>query len=67
MQTPYDKLAYMYTNSFGHMTRMADMPISRKNPLKIFFSRARRPMPWDLVCNIRDVGPTEFVQIMILG
>ena len=23
--------------------------------------------PWDLVCSIEDVGPTKFVQMMILG
>ena len=23
--------------------------------------------PWDLVCSIGDVGPTKFVQMMILG
>ena len=27
MKTPYDKLAKMYTNCFGHMTKMAAMPI----------------------------------------
>ena len=28
----------------GHMTKMAATPIYGKNPLKIFFSRTRRPM-----------------------
>ena len=41
MKTPYNKLAKIYTNSFGHM---ADMPIYGKKPLKIFFSRTRRLM-----------------------
>ena len=27
MKTPYDKLAIIYTNCYGHMTKMADMPI----------------------------------------
>ena len=27
MKTPYDKLAKIYTNCSGHMTKMADMPI----------------------------------------
>ena len=44
MNTPYDKLAKIYTNGSGHMTKMADMPIYGKNPLKIFFSRTRRSM-----------------------
>ena len=43
-KTPYDKLAKMYTKYFGHMTKMAAMPIYGKNPLKIFFSRTRRPV-----------------------
>ena len=41
MKTPYDKLAKIYTNCSGHMTKMADIPIYDKNPLKIF-SRTRR-------------------------
>ena len=28
MKTPYDKLAKMFTNCFGHMTKMADIPIN---------------------------------------
>ena len=31
-------------NGPGHMTKMAAMPIYGKNPLKIFFSRTRKPM-----------------------
>ena len=31
-------------NSQGHMTKMATMAINSKKPLKIFFSRTRRPM-----------------------
>ena len=37
MKTPCNKLAKIYTNWFGYMTKMADMPIYGKNPLKIFF------------------------------
>ena len=44
MKTSYNKLAKIYSNCFGHMTKMADMPIYGKNPLKIFFSRTRRLM-----------------------
>ena len=32
------------SNDPGHMTKMAAMPIYGKNPLKIFFSRTRRPI-----------------------
>ena len=34
MKTPYDKLAKICTNGFGHMTKMADIPIYGINPLK---------------------------------
>ena len=44
MKTPYNKLAKIYTNCFGHLTKMADMPIYGKNPLKILFSRTRKLM-----------------------
>ena len=44
MKDPYDKLAKIYAKYFGNMTKMAAMPIYGKNPLKIFFSRTRRPM-----------------------
>ena len=67
MKTPYDKLAKMHAKYFGHMTKMATTPIYGKNPLKIFFSGTRRQMTWDLVCSFGDVGPTKFVQMMILG
>ena len=44
MKTAYAKLAKIFTKYFGHMTKMAAMPIYGKNPLKIFFSRTRRPV-----------------------
>ena len=31
VKTPYDKLAKIYTKHFGHMTKMAAMPIYGKN------------------------------------
>ena len=65
-KTSYNKLAKIYANCFGRMTQMADMPIYVQNPIKIF-SRTRRLLPWDLVCNIWDVEPIKFVQMMILG
>ena len=37
MKTPYNtynKLAKIYANCLGHMTKMADMPIYGNNPLK---------------------------------
>ena len=44
MKTPYDRLAKIYTNRTGHMTKMATMPIYDKTPLNIFFSGTKRPM-----------------------
>ena len=44
LKTPYDKLAKIYTNCTGHMTKMATTPIYSKNPLNVFFSGTKRPM-----------------------
>ena len=44
MKTPYDKLAKIYTNCTGHMTKMATTPYMVKNSLNIFFSGTNRPM-----------------------
>ena len=37
MKTPYDRLAKIYTDCTGHMTKMAIMPIYGKSPLNILF------------------------------
>ena len=44
METPKDEGRKVFSNGHGHMTKMATIPIYGKNPLKIFFSRTRRPM-----------------------
>ena len=44
METPRDAGTKVCSNGLGHMTKMAATPIYGKNPLKIFFSRIRRPM-----------------------
>ena len=44
VKTPYKKVAKIYSNYLGHMTKMATTPIYGKNHLKIFFSRTSRPM-----------------------
>ena len=44
MTTPYDWLAKIYTNCYGHMTKMATMPIYGNNSLNIFFSGTKRPL-----------------------
>ena len=42
MKTPYDRLAKIYNNCTGHMTKMATTPIYGKNPLNVFFSGTKR-------------------------
>ena len=44
LKTPYDRLAKIYTNCFGHMTKTATTPIYTKNPFNIFFSGTKRPI-----------------------
>ena len=44
VETPYDKLAKIYTKYIGHVTKMAATPIYDKNLLKIFYSRTRKPV-----------------------
>ena len=34
---PFDKLVKIYTNCSGHMTKIADIPIYGKDPLKSSF------------------------------
>ena len=48
MKTPNDRLAKIYANCTGHMTKMATMLIY-----------VNGQWPWDLVCIIGDVGPTR--------
>ena len=68
MTTPYDWLAKICTNCYGHMTKMATKPIYCKNYLNIFFTGTKkRQWPWDLLCSIENVVPTRFAQMMNLG
>ena len=63
MKTPYDKLAKIYANYFD----LAATPIYGKNPFKSSSQEPDGQCPLDLVCSIGDVGPTKFVQMMILS
>ena len=65
MKIPFDKLAKIYTNCYGHMPKMADMTIYGKNPLKnLLLQNQIVDDYWtitgssnvDLVCNIWDGG-----------
>ena len=61
MKSPYDKLAKIYTNCSGHMTKMANMPIYGKNFLKkSSFREPEGPLFWDLVCIIGVWGLLRF-------
>ena len=53
------------SNGPGHMTKMAATPISGKNPLKIVLQYQKADNLG--TCSIGDVGPTKFMQMMILG
>ena len=44
MKTPFDRLAKIYYNCTGHMTKMATTPVYGKNPFNILFSGTKRPM-----------------------
>ena len=48
MMTSYDRLAKIFTNYTGHMTKMATTPIYGKNPVNVFFSGTKRPMAMGL-------------------
>ena len=57
-------------NCFGHMTKMATMPIYGKNPLKILFSRTRRLMTLGLgikylVCGFYQVCSNDYSGLTI--
>ena len=70
MTTPYDWLAKICTNCYGHMTKMATKPIYGKNYLNSVIMSSLEPKsqwPWDLLCSIEDVVPTRFAQMMNLG
>ena len=68
METPFDRLAKLYANCIGHMTKMAMLPIYGKNPLNIFFPESGRPMTLGLDnLALGMCSPTRFAQILILG
>ena len=46
MTTPSDWLAKIYTNCYGHMTKMATTPIYGKNSLNIFISGTKSHWFW---------------------
>ena len=69
MESPYDRLAKIYTNCFGHMTKNKNCThiVCGKNSLEIFFSRTRRLMTLGLGIKHEDVGTYKFAQMIIQG
>ena len=59
METPYDRLAKINTNCFGHMNKMPTIPIYGKNSINIFFSRTRRPITLGLGIKHLGCGPYQ--------
>ena len=59
MKTPYDRLAKIYTNCTGHITKMATTPIYGKTSLNIFFSGTKRPMALGLGMLHKTCGPYQ--------
>ena len=58
MTTPYDWLAKIYTNCYGHMTKKASMPIYGKNSLNIF-PGTKRPLALGLGMLHWGCGPYQ--------
>ena len=55
--TPYDRLARIDTNCYGHMTKMATMPIHGKNYLNILWNQ--RPLALGLGMQHCECGPYQ--------
>ena len=66
MESPWDWGTKDCSNSPGHMTKMAAMPIYGKN-LKKSPPEPKGRWPWSLVCRIGCLSTTKFVQMMTLG
>ena len=67
MKTPYDRLAKLYTNCTGLMTKMVTTLIFGQILYRSSSLEPKGQWPWDLVCSIGDLGPTRFAQMVNLG
>ena len=67
MNTSNVRLAKIYANCSGHMTKMATRPIYSENFLISSSLEPKGQWPWELVCSIGDVSPTKFAQMINLG
>ena len=67
VEPPLDGGTKVYSNSPGHLTKMATMPIYGKNLKKSSSLELKGLWPWNLVCSIWCLSTTKFVQRMTLG
>ena len=51
----------VYITGYGHMTKMAIMPINGKNPFKIFFSKTISQMTLKLDIQQKDLNITKII------
>ena len=66
-ESPWDGGRKVCTNSHGHMTKMAAMPIYGKNLKKFSSPEPKGRWAWNLLCSIGCRSTTKFVQMMTLG
>ena len=67
MTTPYDWLANIYTNCYGHMTKMVTMPMyGKKFKYHLLWNQKAIGFgTWFVALGMR--APTRFAQMMNLG
>ena len=59
MEPPWVRGMKVCSGDMGHMTKMAAMPIYRKNPLKVLFSGTKVPMTLGLNMQHQVLGPNK--------
>ena len=67
MEPPWDGGTKVYSNSPGHMTKMAAMPIYNKNLKKSSSPQPKGRWLWNFVCNVGCSSAIKFIQMMTLG
>ena len=67
MEFLWDGGTNVCSNSPGHMTNMATMPMYGKNLKKSYSLEPKGQWPWNLVCIIGCSSTTKFAQMMSLG
>ena len=65
-ESPWDRGTKVCSSGTGHMAKMATIPIYCKNHKKSL-PEPKGLWTWNLVCSIRYLSNTKFVQMMTLG